>query len=205
MKIIVKIILFSFLFIPFLHANATSFNMTIETDKKTYNYKENVEVKISTSKLPNYGMASSQIYLTYDNNYLSFNCKNVEYNKSIKNNEIDCNDKDGKIIILYVDNEVGASPITNGDFLELTFRVNKKIKTSKSSTFTLTGEGFAGVEDNKVKELYLENSPKTSIKIENNVSAIEKIISTKLIMYIILLILTIVIIKRIIRRKKNEN
>jgi len=166
MKKIIHFILFSFLFLPFLNVNADSFNLSLNIDQTTYTYKDEVNAKLATSGLPSYGISSGQFYLTYDTNYYSFSCSDVTYKQNVSTEEIDCSESNGKIIILYIDNDGGGSPITNGEFITIPFKVKTSVNSTVSTTFALSGEGFAGVNGGTITDLTLSSNPTKTVSIE---------------------------------------
>ena len=166
MKNVIKIFILSFLLFPLLNAKAESFDLGLDIDEKFYTYNDTVSVKLSASNLPSFGLSSGQFYLTYDTNYYSFSCTDIVYKQNVNSKEIDCNDSNGKIILIYLDDEAGGSSINSGEFLNIVFKVKKSVTATVSTAFSLSGKGFAGVNSGSIVNLSTTSSPTKTISIE---------------------------------------
>lgn len=166
MKKIIISVLISFLFLPILSVNAETFDLSLNIDQTSYTYNDEVNVKLSASNLPSYGLSSGQFYLTFDTTYYSFNCSDIKYKQNVTSNEIDCSDTNGKIILLYIDDDGGDSPIKNGEFLNVVFKVKKSVTSTETTTFSLSGDGFAGVNSGSIVDYTSNGNPTKSVSIE---------------------------------------
>ena len=165
MKKISLIVVLSFLLLPILTVKAETFDFALNIDQNSYTYNDEVNVKLSASNLPSYGLSSGQFYLTYDTNYYSFACSDIKYKQNVNANEIDCSESNGKIILLYVDDDGGDSPIKSGEFLNVIFKVKKSVTSTSSTTFSLSGDGFAGVNSGSIVDYTSNGNPTKSISI----------------------------------------
>ena len=163
-KMIISMLIF-FLFFPILYVNAESFSLALNIDQTSYTYNDEVNLKLSASGLQSYGLSSAQFYLTYDANYYSFSCNDLTFKQNIHSSEIDCNESNGKIIILYVDGQGGDSPIANGEFINVLFKVKKSVTTTITTAFSLSGDGFAGVNNGTMVDYTTSSNPTKSVSI----------------------------------------
>ena len=139
MKKIIKLLLLTFLFIPF-YVNASSTFTSSLSVSNNIKLDQEFNVSINISNLPNTGLVSGQYYLKYDNTKIKY----LNYSLSQGNNaDFSVNNTGDTIIILYVDNTGGANPLRSGSFANIKFKALKEGNVNIS----LTGDGFSTVSD----------------------------------------------------------
>lgn len=145
---------------------AAAFDMDLVIDQTTVTKGEDLNVKLSNKNLDDNGLASGQFYVEYDTNYYNFSCDDVTYKQNVASSEIDCNVSNNQIIVMYVDEDAGDSPITNGEFLNLKFNVKTGVTTTTPTTFKLSGEGFSSVNGSKIVNLTSNSNITKTVSIE---------------------------------------
>ena len=150
---------------------AASFDLDLIIDQTTVTKDEELIVKLSNNNLSSDGLSSGQFYITYDKDYYNFSCDDVTFKQNVTSQEIDCNTQDDQIIIIYIDEDGGDTPILNGEFLNLKFNVKKGVDVSTPTTFLLSGEGFASVSENKIIELNSNANVSKTVSIEKTKSS----------------------------------
>lgn len=147
---------------------ASSFDLDLTIDRTTVTKGEDLNIKLSNKNLNNNGLASGQYYITYDTNYYDFTCNDVTYKQNITSSEVDCNVSNNKIIIIYTDDDGGDSSISNGEFINLKFKVKTDVATTTATTFKLNGEAFSNLNGNKIVNLTSNSNISKTVSIEKS-------------------------------------
>lgn len=163
--------LFICMFLLVLNVEASDVKISLNTSTTNIEYGETLNLSLSASSLPITGLSSAQFTINYDKEYLSFSCDNISYNQGITASEIDCNvDANGKIIIIYVDDSAGDSPIKDGDFLSLKFKTIKEPNSAVTKEFTINGDGFATVNSGTIEDITATYSTPLTVTINKKTS-----------------------------------
>ena len=169
MKKITVLLICLLSFIINVHAEDSRVDITTQTP--SIYYGETLNIKLSASSLPSSGLASGQFNINYDNEYLSFSCSDITYSQGVTNSEVDCSEKsNGKIILIYVDDAAGDSPIKNGEFISLKFNTIKEPSEAVTKIFSLSGDGFGTTENNNVKALNVIMGEQLNVTINKKVN-----------------------------------
>lgn len=148
-KIIIFVIGFISLFIGV--DQVLAFSSSISLNKTTIGPSETVEVTINVSGLDTKGLASAGYNVTYDTSKLEY--KSAKYSQSKSSADFTINDTGGTIKILYSDSDVMNGKLSNGGVLTLTF-TSKSVATSGSSSFGLSGSGYANIDATKLTSTF---------------------------------------------------
>ncbi len=147
---------------------ADTFNIDMNFNKKSVVKNEKLNLSLVFDNLVETGLSTGQFYINYEQDYYSFSCNDISYHQGVSSSEVDCRDDNGKIIILYVDDDGGLSPIKDGEFITLNFLV--KTNTSIETSFKLSGEGFSSlIEDEIVNQEFNDSISKTVNIVEKQI------------------------------------
>lgn len=126
--------------------NAANFTTNVLVSAEDIKEGETVDVTLELEKIDENGLASAQ-YVIHTQDVV-YECNNMSYDQG-EEGEFSCSYSDNLLRILYVDSDLGKSPIKNGSFITLKATALKDTNSDVIVT-NLETDGYSQVINDEV-------------------------------------------------------